>query len=237
MRRELRGCCVRAAGDVRGPRSCRGDNPGGRRGRGAELRLRDGRGGAGCGPAEKVSVPLPPGLTPSPRCRDHWQGVCRRGGRLGVRPHSLAIRGSGLDHSAPRSPPCPGPPSGDCHSPVFSAKQIVCAEALAGQRTAGERLAGTCCWAARSGQARRPPRRADGSWEPRFSKRSFILQGYWGVAGGDEAASGGLLFASDSVKIAPTNRSSLQRLLFLKNDIVQLHHILYVIQKQLLVAD
>lgn len=94
---------MRAAGDVRGPRSCRGYHPGGRRGRGAELGLRDGGGGAGCGPAEKVSV-LPPGLTPSPRCRDRRQGVCRRGGRPGVRPHSLAIRGSGLDHSAPPSP-------------------------------------------------------------------------------------------------------------------------------------
>lgn len=52
--------CVRAAGDVRGPRSRRGDHPGGRRGRGAEPRLRDGRGGAGDGPAEEVSASFAP---------------------------------------------------------------------------------------------------------------------------------------------------------------------------------
>lgn len=95
-RRELRGLCSRAAGDAPGPRSSQGYNPGGSRGRGAELRLRDGRGGASYGPAEAVSASFAPWV---PRLRGCLGAV--GGGwasRRGPRPGIPASSGSGPDH-------------------------------------------------------------------------------------------------------------------------------------------
>lgn len=61
-RQELLGLCSLAAGDAPGLRSCRGCYPGGSRGRGADLHLRNGRSGASYGPAEAVSTSFAPGL-------------------------------------------------------------------------------------------------------------------------------------------------------------------------------